>query len=44
MDLPQFNLDNIEFLINKKLIEKKFDKTIIFKLSSNNYECYWRKM
>ena len=32
-DLPRFSLENIEILINKDLIEKKFDKTIIFKLS-----------
>ena len=27
-DLPQFNLDNIEFLINKKLIEKNLIKPL----------------
>ena len=27
-DLPQFNLENIEFLINKKLIEKKLIKPL----------------
>ncbi len=27
-DLPRFNLDNIEFLINKKLIEKKLIKPL----------------
>ena len=28
IDLPQFNLDNIEFLIKKKLIEKKLIKPL----------------
>ena len=27
-DLPQFNLENIEVLINKKLIEKKLIKPL----------------
>ena len=29
-DLPQFNLENIEFLINKNLIEKKLIKPLYF--------------
>ena len=32
-DLAQFNLENIEVLINKNLLEKNIDKTIIFKLN-----------
>ena len=32
-DLGQFNLANIELLIKKNLIAKKFDKTLIYKLN-----------